>query len=109
MKVLRFNAEARVHWTLERGEREWVAICDELALTVQGETIEEINHLIVQFMNELFRELLERNELETFLKKHGWTPVDQLPHEVPHEGLKFDLPFQFDSPPSSDHPVACFQ
>lgn len=103
MQILRFNAEARVHWTLQRGERDWVAICDDLSLTVQGETIEEINHLIVQLMNELFRELLERNELDSFLRDHGWVPVDKVPQQIPHEGLKFDLPFQFDTPSSSVH------
>ena len=50
----------------------WVAICDDLRLTVQADTQRELHDEIWDSMETLFALLIEENRVEQFLAEHGW-------------------------------------
>jgi predicted RNase H-like HicB family nuclease len=80
----------------ETREKNWVAVCQPLGLSVEGADREELMASIDESIQMIFTDLLESGELEDFLRSHGWklqVPVRELramknPHfEVPMELL----------------------
>lgn len=91
------DIQAQLAWQAHRDARSrmWVAYCQPLSLTAEGETWSELNQSIGEILNLLFMELLESNELDRFLLQHGWTlsvPVRDL-RALPSGGFVFDIPF----------------
>lgn len=87
------HIEANVLWkTLRAQGGNWVAICDPLKLTVQAETYADLMEDIGLALDALLKDLLRSNELERFLRDHGWRPLGKIPRRP--EGVRFDVPFR---------------
>jgi hypothetical protein len=88
------DLEAQVEWKFFRDAASgyWIAICDPLKQTVSAETWAELNDSIAQTLDLLFRELLEKNELESFLRSHGWRFTQPLPDR--RRNVRFDVPWK---------------
>ena len=65
----------------EEDEGGFVAHCEELGVSSQGETIDEALGNIQEALEEFIGGLYELGDLETFLKEHGVEVYDQLPSE----------------------------
>lgn len=70
----------------------WVGVCDPLKLTVQAHTWTELMEDIGHTLDAMLKDLLRTNELDKFLRDHGWTPVGRIPVH-PTKEIKFDVPF----------------
>ena len=70
----------------------WVAVCEPLALSVQSETWVELMEDIGDTLNAMLQDLLRSNELEKFLRDHGWEAVGPIPSH-PDGPIRFDVPF----------------
>ena len=66
--------QANVRWRAERGENpeRWVGFCDELGITTEAGSLDELHSLIPEAISILLADLLEDNELDTFLSVKGW-------------------------------------
>ena len=94
MKYL--SIEGRVEWKYFRDVASgyWIAVCEPLKQTVSAQTWAELNESIAETLDLLIRELTEKNELESFLRTHGWTIASQ--QEVPRSArnVRFDVPWK---------------
>jgi hypothetical protein len=92
MQVVRVEVEGQVLWKCLRAKGgNYVAVCDPLGLTVQSPTWGELMEDINSTLDAMLRDLLETNDLDRFLRSHGWQisgPLPMRPAEV-----RFDLPF----------------
>jgi hypothetical protein len=87
------RVNANVPWQTKQAKSgNWVAVCEPLKLTVQSETYADLMEDIGLTLDALLRDLVETDELNQFLREHGW----QLMGAVPATKLKnarFDVPF----------------
>lgn len=75
MTNIRVELQANLQWAVLQGKGgNWVAVCDPLGLTVQGETWAELMEDIGHTLDALLKDLLSTNELNRFLSDHGWEP-----------------------------------
>lgn len=93
----RVRIDANLQWksTIGKGGN-FVAVCDPLKLTVQAETWAELMEDTAEVLNAIFIDLLSSNELDHFLRDHGWTMMGRVPAH--RENIRFDVPFFFVPP-----------
>ena len=85
--------ESQIPWRVIRSTSGyWVGVCEPLKLTAQAETWIDLVNDIAWAMESVFEDLLETNDLETFLRERGWS-APQLPTVVQSPQVKFDIPF----------------
>ena len=60
-------------WEVTHSGDYWVGACDTLELTVQSDSWPYLIEDISDAMQGLFETLLEDNQMDQFLNKHGWT------------------------------------
>ena len=68
--------EANVQWQIFRdpASEEWIGVCQALNLNAIGETFEDFFDCANEATQLLLTELLEKGELQAFLRRQGWTP-----------------------------------
>lgn len=90
--VQRVVIEAKIEWQVGRATSgNWIGVCQPLRLTLQSDTWASLMEDIGLALDGLLREMMKSNELETFLREHGWKPIGALPSR--HERVRFDVPF----------------
>jgi hypothetical protein len=89
--------DATLVWNVERTPSgNLVAACDEVGLTMQAESQDELASLIHEGLYALFADLLEDGELDAFLRARGWGVRAPLPLTMPEDGVQFDVPFRLE-------------
>ena len=89
---VRIDANLSWRYTIGNGGN-YVAVCDPLKLTLQAKTWAELMEDTSDVLNAIFRDLLSSNELDRFLRDHGWTAIGHIPARP--ENVQFDVPFFF--------------
>ncbi len=89
---VRINANLPWKYTIGKGGN-YVAVCDPLKLTLQAKTWFDLMEDTSDVLNAIFHDLLSSNELDRFLRDHGWTAVGHIPERP--ENVRFDVPFFF--------------
>lgn len=89
---VRINANLPWRFTIGKGGN-FVAVCDPLKLTLQAKTWADLMEDTSDVLNAIFHDLLSSNELDRFLREHGWAAVGQI--TAPLENVRFDVPFLF--------------
>jgi len=87
------SIQANLAWQAVRDPKSkfWIAICEPLKLTVQGETWRDLLESISDTLDLLVRELRHTGDLERFLGEHGWK-LTAVPK--PSANVRFDIPFK---------------
>ncbi len=87
--------EGQVEWKFFRdaNSKYWIAVCEPLKQTVSGETWTELNESIAQTIDLVFRELLEKDELESFLRRQGWK-LERREQLLRSRNVRFDVPWK---------------
>lgn len=72
--------EGQIAWRVKQMEqsKRRLGVCDELNLSIEAESLDELNSLISETVHLLMADLLEDNELHDFLRERGWK-TDALP------------------------------
>ncbi len=96
MPTVSINVKAAVSWRATKcaaGNR-WVAECEALGLSIEGNGLDELHSLISEASFALFVDLFEEGELEQFLMDRGWR-AESLPdrHDV-EDGINFAIPWE---------------
>lgn len=87
--------QANLNWRYTRargGNGAYIAVCDPLRLTLQADTFSDLTEDINVSIDALLKDLLTENELEPFLREHGWTAISPIP--AGPAGVRFDVPFE---------------
>lgn len=94
MNLIRIDT--RLEWQIARDNAtdRWIAVCPPLAITAEAESWEKLAALLAEEVNELLLDLLQEGELPAFLRERGWHPMTPVPVQVPHGGLRFDVPME---------------
>ncbi len=90
LRLVRVQGQLQWNCFLAKGGH-WIGVCDPLKLTVQADTWAELMEDIGHTLNAMLNDLLKTQDLERFLRDHGWTLVGTVPH--PSKGVRFDVPF----------------
>lgn len=90
--LVRINANLQWRYTIGKGGN-YVAVCDPLKLTLQAPTWAELMEDTADVLDAIFTDLLNSQELDRFLRSHGWALAGQIPAR-PDE-VQFDVPFFF--------------
>ena len=86
------RVDANLQWSVLQGKGgNWIAVCDPLGLTVQGETWAELMEDIGHTLDAMLKDLMSTHELDKFFRDHGWTPMAAVPNRP--EDVRFDVPF----------------
>src|SRR2546428_230673 len=84
--------DGNLEWQCRRTESgDWIAVCDAVKLTLQSDTFANLMEDIALTLDDVFKDLLASNELERFLRDHGWTVAGSIPRDP--DNVKFDIPF----------------
>jgi hypothetical protein len=94
MKIVRLNIN-NLQWKLLRDvpSGNWVAVCDQLGITMGGETFTELQECIGEGLNALFLDLLRDNQMDEFFRERGWSLVPLKPDDAEGQDIKFDVPW----------------
>lgn len=87
------HIQAKIQWKAFRdpATKFWVAVCQPLKLTVQGETWGALMECINDTLDLLLKDLFASGNFEKFLRKQGWKRLNDVPPNASR--LKFDVPF----------------
>lgn len=95
MKTI-IKIDANIPWMAKRDVKSdtWVAICDPLSLTVEGDTWGELVSVVDEAMDHLFRDLLRNDQLDAFLQRRGWKQSGLMGRASPEmvSDIRFDIP-----------------
>ena len=90
------SIEASVPWKYCQDPKSglWVAVCEPFKLTLQAASYPELLESMAEAINEMFTDLAQSDEIEDFLKEHGWRLTGNLPAKRNRGDLSFDMPIQ---------------
>lgn len=93
IQIVKIEGSAQVQWRAERGESgRWIAVCQPMSLVTEADSLDELHSVINESMQLLLVDLLKDNELEPFLREHGWKA--HLPTTVDPSVVQFNVPWQ---------------
>ncbi|PZQ13660.1 MAG: hypothetical protein DI565_14055 [Ancylobacter novellus] len=86
--------EANVLWQAVKSASSdrWIGVCEELNLSTEADSLDELHSLIPETMHLLFADLVEENEFADYLTERGWKAGD-LP-DMTRGDLEFDVPWK---------------
>lgn len=92
-RIIKIEVDGQVQWRVTKTPAgNWVGVCDPFALTMEGDSLDDLYSSIDETIQLLFEDLFEDGELEEFLKARGWTARPMVPGA--DGDLKFAVPFE---------------
>jgi len=90
--VVRIDAK-NIGWKIFQSptSKRFIGVCDQLNLTLEGDTEIELRSLIPEAIHLLMLDLLADREIDQYLKDRGWKAFN-LPRR-PVQNIKFDVPW----------------
>jgi predicted RNase H-like HicB family nuclease len=92
MSVIRVQAQIQWNASRDPASNFWVAVCEPLKLTAQGETWSILVESISDTLQIIFTDLVKTGTLERFIEAHGWKLQTPIPANT--NRLRFDVPFE---------------
>jgi predicted RNase H-like HicB family nuclease len=96
---------ATVPWVVTRYSDCFVGHCDALRLTAEADTEEELNEMIAEILDDLFRHLIQEGKLNAFLCSMGWIHHATVNHYGPiEEDTPLKIPWEIISQRQAQQP-----
>ena len=93
MSMITIKVESRLQWTaVHTASGVWVAECEPLGITMEGDSLDELHSVIGEACGELLADLFQDNELDEFLRTRGWSATN-LPDGPAGEDVEFEVPW----------------
>jgi predicted RNase H-like HicB family nuclease len=94
--------QANIQWqVMQTPANHYVGVCEPMNLSMEASSLDELQSLINETLQLMFEDLLHDNELDAYLREHGWQakniPVGQFPADV-----KFEVPWEMTMSTSGD-------
>lgn len=91
-KINLVRVDANLIWQIRQyKDGGYLAICDPIGITIEGETMSELMEEISSTLDAMLRNLLKTNDLDRFMREHGWKILGRIP--TPKRDIRFDVPF----------------
>ena len=88
--TIRIIGNVQWQWRIGSGGN-YVAVCDPLEITLQATSWIELMEDISSGLDALMKDLLQSQELDSFMQEQGWTSLAPIPAR--RKGMRFDVPF----------------
>lgn len=87
---------AQIQWQVKQdpASRYFIAVCDPLGLTVEGETYGELVDNLKDGLSLLMRSWVRHGNFDAFLRERGWSVVPDPASPADLEDAYFDVPFE---------------
>ena len=73
MPTVRITVESALEWRATQTESNtWIAECDSLGLVIEADSLDDLYSLSQETTSVLLADLFADNELDEFLRSHGW-------------------------------------
>ncbi len=92
MNVVRIQGDIPWNAFRDPATQFWVAVCEPLKLTVQGETWRALMESISDTLDIVLHDLFKTGDFERFLRVHGWKLLERPTAKT--NRLRFDVPFE---------------
>lgn len=93
VQVTRIKVEGQIAWEVARSKSgRFVAVCRAMALSMEGDTLDELYARINDGIQLLMLDLMESGELDSFLRKRGWKRGPMKARNVGK--IEFDVPIE---------------
>lgn len=95
-KPVTITLQSQLQWKagLNPESGRWIAVCDEMNLVMEANSLDELHSLINEAIQILLMDLLRDNELDRYLRERGWKALN-VPRKLPaDEDLRFDVPWE---------------
>jgi len=91
--MITVEINAKLTWAVfqDRKSKYWIAVCDDLKISLQDKTLPALVETIEDSIQGLFLDLVRTREFDVFLRKHGWNTESPLPKRTTQ--LRFDVPY----------------
>lgn len=84
--------QAQVPWQARQtASSRWIAICEPMNLSTEANSLDELYSVINETMQLVLTDLLEDNELDSYLRDRGWTALN-MPSHVSAD-VEFNVPW----------------
>ena len=95
MVMIQIEGRAQLQWQARRSatSQRWIGVCDALNLVMEADSLDELHSVIDEALQLLLTDLLHDNELDPFLREHGWQATN-LPAKADVQDVQFDVPWQ---------------
>ena len=85
-----------------------MAVCDALKLTLESDSWSELLEDMALAIDAILKEMLATNELDRFLRDHGWSLAAPLSNRL--ADVRFEIPFELIAAHRAKHdPQDCFR
>lgn len=103
--AVQIQGKAQLQWRAQRStmSKRWIGVCDAMNLVMEADTLDELYSVIDEAMQLMLSDLLRDNELEMFLREHGWH-APNVPLQVKPEDVKFNVPWELIAEGAKDDP-----
>lgn len=97
------RVRAKLQWKafLDPASGKWVALCEPLKLTADGETWQDLWDSANDAVQFLLVDLVRKGRLQQFMREHGWKLAEGARIPTRQEALtrrpRFDVPFELSS------------
>lgn len=94
--VINIHGRVQLQWRAQKSSTSdhWIGVCDAMNLSVEADSLDELHSVIDESIQLVLRDLLHENELEAFLREHGWSPMNYPVRVNPGEEVRFDVPWE---------------
>ena len=94
MTEIVIEVKSTLEWTATQSASSggWIAECEALGLSMEGDSLDELHSLIPEACFALLVDLLEDNELEQFLTERGWHAMN-MPAGPVSDDIEFSFPW----------------
>ncbi|HEY3695152.1 hypothetical protein [Phenylobacterium sp.] len=85
---------ATLQWFAKRADRSGrlIAVCDPLGIAIEADSEDELRSLMEESTELLFKDLIEDDEFDQFLRDRGWTASNG--HQIGTEEVNFRVPME---------------
>lgn len=89
------NLQGQIQWRASRSEasQRWMAVCDAMNLVTEADTLDELHSVIHESIQLLLADLLQDNELTSFLAERGWEAT-HIPSPDDAGDVSFNVPWE---------------
>lgn len=107
---VQINANIQWLFTKDEPSGQWIAVCNPLKLTMEGDTYGELMENLNQSIQLLFESLVSSGEFDQFLRDRGWSAQHQVTiADIQSQNVRFDVPFELIARNGRDSSRATYQ
>jgi hypothetical protein len=89
------TTKAQLQWLARKSptSNRWIGVCDPIKLVMEADSLDELYSVIDEAIQLMLIDLMRDNELDQFLREHGWRAVN-IPREARPEDVQFNVPWE---------------